>query len=141
MASSTDDEESGQLREQAETSSRGHAPSAEPGPLPTSAGVSYDDVDVDEDDDEPPPSAAQSPLRVWLGLFGRLLVSVASLLVTATLFVLYPVYCLIPRFLLEALFKGVFRIGCVTQPTGSGERTQRARHSLAAGADGPSAGT
>jgi hypothetical protein len=52
----------------------------------------------------------------------RLLFSLASTVVTALLFVLYPVYCLIPRFVLEGLFKGLFRVGYLIYLTPVGAR-------------------
>ena len=68
----------------------------------TATGAGDDDVVV------PPQS---NPLTVWLGLLGRLLLNLSSTLVTALLFVLYPLYCLIPRVVLEGLFRGLFRVG------------------------------
>jgi hypothetical protein len=75
-----------------------------------------------EHDDEPAPEAPQSPLSVWLSLLVRLLFSLASTVVTALVFVLYPVYCLIPRFVLEGLFKGLFRVGYLIYLTPVGAR-------------------
>ena len=62
-------------------------------------------------DDDEGVAAPAGPLSVWLSLLGRLLLSLCSTLVSAVLFVLYPVYCLIPHFVLEGLFRAVFRLG------------------------------
>ena len=62
-------------------------------------------------EDDEAVAAPAGPLSVWLGLLGRLLLSLCSTLVSAVLFVLYPIYCLIPHVVLEGLFRAVFRLG------------------------------
>lgn len=71
----------------------------------------------DDDDDDGGAGAAggrgnaQSPLSVWFSLFVRLLTSLLSTALTALVFLFYPLYCVVPRVVLEGLFKGVFRLG------------------------------
>ena len=64
-----------------------------------------------EEEDEEPEEPGQSPFSVWFGLLARTLVSALHTAFSAVLFVLYPVYYIIPSFVLEGLFRGVFRIG------------------------------
>ena len=74
-----------------------------------------------------------SPARVWMHMLWQLVGAVLSLLFTALLAVLYPLYCLVPRFVLEALFKAVFRVGCAWKskdlPKCTHQRDARALHS------------
>lgn len=120
-------DESRGVRPVAQSSSRYGAPSDEEAPLatpsatPSVSTAGRRDAAADAaaaaataagagDDDEVVPAPA-NPLTVWLGLLGRLLLSLSSTLVNAVLFALYPLYCLVPRFVLEGLFRGLFRVG------------------------------
>jgi hypothetical protein len=115
-----------------EEDGRGLLPGGAPAPASTASGASAragggaaaGEPRAEPDDDDEPHEAPQSPLSVWMSLLLRLLFSLASTAVTAVLFVLYPVYCLIPRFVLETLFKGLFRIGYLIYltPVGASRR-------------------
>jgi hypothetical protein len=118
-----------------EEDGRGLLPGGAPAPASTASGASAragggaaaGEARAEPEDDDEPHEAPQSPLSVWMSLLLRLLFSLASTAVTAVLFVLYPVYCLIPRFVLETLFKGLFRIGYLIYltPVGASRRAHR----------------
>jgi hypothetical protein len=120
MASSDTDEESGGIQAGA-ASPRGRARGSTPQTLSeqdragafTRPGPDEVDGDDDDDDDGVGP-ASEGACGIWVGLLARTLLSVVSALVSAALVVLYPLYLLTPTIVTDLIFKGVFRIGCVT---------------------------
>lgn len=124
MASSDTDEESGGI--QAGTASpRSRARVSTPQTFQAQSSGEQDHPsgafnDDDNDDDDGVGPASEGACGIWVGLLARLLLSVVSTLVSAALVVLYPLYLLTPRIVTETLFKGVFRIGCVSPRCGRG---------------------
>jgi hypothetical protein len=124
MASSTDnDEEEGNVSPQRTPQQHGSSAfrfgSVDVYDAPPSRGVSVDHEDDEDDgggeddDDGPAPARGDGPCATWTTLIVRFLLSVVSAAVSAALVVLYPVYLIVPRFVTDGLFRGVFRIGCV----------------------------
>ena len=62
--------------------------------------------EIDFDDDEPL-DEGQSPLTTWISLLARTLLSAMHTVFSAVLFALFPIYCLVPAFVLDGLFRGV----------------------------------
>lgn len=84
---------------------------------PAGSNQSGDDTDDDVPDD------SQSPLFVWLSMLVRTVLSAFHTAFSALLFALYPIYVIVPSFVLEGLFKAVRRAGaCASSPTGSRPR-------------------
>lgn len=69
-----------------------------------------------DDADDEAPDDSQSPLFVWLSMLARTLLSALHTAFSAVLFALYPIYILVPSFVLEGLFRLV--------------RKQRSKHTV-----------
>lgn len=58
-----------------------------------------------DDADDDPPDDSPSPLYVWLSMLVRTVLSALHTCFSAVLFALYPIYVLVPGFVLEGLFR------------------------------------